>query len=79
MCSAAASNTAGTYSPNPRASKALVMWSQPIVFLASLSEISFASEEMRVMNSTQHSINKSLASLENAIPVDGGKISLTIF
>lgn len=79
LCSAAASTTAATYSPKPRVSKALVMWSQPIVFLASLSEISFASDEMRVMNSTQHSINRSLASLENAIPVDAGKISLTIF
>lgn len=79
LCSAAASTTAATYSPKPSVSNALVMWSQPIVFLASLSEISFASEEMRVMNSTQHSINRSLASLENAIPVDAGKISLTIF
>lgn len=50
-----------------------------MVFLASFSEISLASEEIRVMNSTQHSISRSLASLEKLRPVDDGKISETIF
>ena len=55
------------------------MCSQAIVFFASLSEISLASEEIRVMNSTQHSIKRSRASLPKARPEDGGRISETIF
>ena len=54
--------------------------SQAIVFLFSFSLISFASEEMSVMNSTQHSIRRSRASLANVRPVvPGGRISWTIF
>ena len=55
------------------------MWSQAIVFLASFSEISFASEEMRVMNSTQHSMSRSRASFAKATPPWAGRISPTIF
>ena len=55
------------------------MWSQAIVFLASFSEISLASEEMRVMNSTQHSMRRSRASLAKMQPLEGGRISETIF
>ncbi len=50
-----------------------------MVFLASFSEISFASELMRVINSTQHSMRTSRASLENAIPDPPARISPTIF
>ena len=32
-----------------------------------------------MMNSTQHSINRSRASLAKATPEEGGKISVTIF
>lgn len=55
------------------------MWSQAMVFLASFSEISLASELMRVMNSTQHSMSTSRASLEKAMPEELARISLTIF
>lgn len=55
------------------------MWSHAIVFLASFSEISFASDEIRVMNSTQHPMSRSRLSLAKATPADGGKISVTIF
>lgn len=55
------------------------MWSQAMVFLASFSEISLASDEMRVMNSTQHSMSRSRASFEKAMPTEGGRISVTIF
>lgn len=79
LCSAAASRTAGTMSVKPSCSRAFVIWSQAIVFFASFSEISFASDEIRVMNSTQHSIKRSRASLANATPADGGRISDTIF
>lgn len=79
LCSEAASRTAGTYSEKPSCSNALVIWSQAMVFLASFSEISFASDEMSVMNSTQHSISRSRASLANATPLEGGRISVTIF
>ena len=50
-----------------------------MVFLASFSDISFASEDMSVMNSTQHSMRRSRASLPKAMPADGGRISETIF
>lgn len=53
--------------------------SHAIVFLASFSEISFASEDISVMNSTQHSIRRSRASLPKATPADWGRISETIF
>jgi hypothetical protein len=55
------------------------MCSQAIVFLLSFSLISFASDDIRVMNSTQHSIRRSLASFPNARPDEGGRISVTIF
>ena len=55
------------------------MWSHAMVFFASFSEISFASEETKEINSTQHSISKSRASLEKATPAEGGNISVTIF
>jgi hypothetical protein len=79
LCSLATSIISATYSPKPSCSNAFVICSHAIVFLASFSEISFASDEIRVMNSTQHSISKSLASLPNARPDDGGRISVTIF
>lgn len=41
--------------------------------------MSFASELMRVINSTQHSMRTSRASLEKAIPDDPDRISPTIF
>jgi hypothetical protein len=50
-----------------------------MVFLASFSLISFASEEISVMNSTQHSMSKSRASFEKVWPELGGKISVMIF
>ncbi len=55
------------------------MWSHAMVFLASFSEMSLASDDTRVMNSTQHSISKSRASLEKESPLADGRISLTIF
>lgn len=55
------------------------MCSQAIVFLLSFSLISFASEEIKVMNSTQHSIRRSRASFPNARPEEAGRISVTIF
>lgn len=55
------------------------MCSQAMVFLLSFSLISLASEEMRVINSTQHSIRRSRASLPKARPEEGGRISVTIF
>lgn len=55
------------------------MWSHAMVFFASFSEISLASDETSVINSTQHSINRSLASFANATPLAGGRISVTIF
>ena len=79
LWAAAASSTAGTYSLKPRVSRALLMWSHAMVFLASFSEMSLASDETRVINSTQHSINRSRASLEKETPVEDGRISLTIF
>ena len=79
LCSLATSRISATYSPNPNCSKALVMCSQAIVFLASFSEISFASEDISVMNSTQHSMRRSRASLPNAMPEFCGRISETIF
>jgi hypothetical protein len=79
LCSLATSRISCTYSPNPNCSKAFVICSQAIVFLLSFSLISFASDEMRVMNSTQHSIRRSRASFPNARPDVGGRISVTIF
>jgi hypothetical protein len=79
LCSLATSIISDTYSPKPNCSNAFVMCSQAIVFLLSFSLISFASEEMRVMNSTQHSISRSRASFPNARPVLEGRISVTIF
>jgi hypothetical protein len=47
--------------------------------LLSFSLISFASDDIKVMNSTQHSIRRSRASLPNARPELDGRISVTIF
>ena len=58
------------------------MCSGAIVFFDSFSEISFASEDMRVMNSTQQSMRRSRASLPNAIDESESgewRISVTIF
>ncbi len=41
--------------------------------------MSLASEDMSVMNSTQHSIRRSRASLANVRPVLEGRISVMIF
>ncbi len=41
--------------------------------------MSFASEDIKVMNSTQHSMRRSRASFPNTSPEDGGRISVTIF
>lgn len=41
--------------------------------------MSLASEEISVMNSTQHSIKRSRASLAKVWPVEGGRISVIIF
>lgn len=79
LWSFATSKMSATYSLNPSCSNALVMCSHAMVFLASFSEISFASDEMSVMNSTQHSMRRSRASLPNATPDEGGRISVTIF
>ena len=79
LCSSATANTSGTYSPNPRSVSAFSICSHAIVFLASFSLISLASEEIRVMNSTQHSIRRSRASLAKVCPDEGGRISLMIF
>jgi hypothetical protein len=57
----------------------VVTCSQAIVFFASFSAISFASEEMSVMNSTQHSINRSLVSRAKDTPESFARISLMIF
>lgn len=79
LCSEAASMTADTYSEKPSCSRAFVMWSHAMVFFASFSEISLASDETSVMNSTQHSISRSRASFAKATPLAGGRISVTIF
>jgi len=79
LCFPATSWISFTYSPKPSVSRALVICSQAMVFLLSFSLISFASDEIRVINSTQHSISRSRASLPNARPEDGGRISVTIF
>ncbi len=58
------------------------MCSGAIVFFDSFSEISFASDEMRVMNSTQQSMRRSRASLPKAMDdSESGvaRISVTIF
>lgn len=41
--------------------------------------MSFASEDIRVMNSTQHSIKRSRASFAKVWPDDAGIISVIIF
>lgn len=55
------------------------MCSVAMVFFASRSAISFASEDIRVMNSTQHSMSKSRASLVNVVPGLTARISVMIF
>jgi len=50
-----------------------------MVFLLSFSLISLASDDINVMNSTQHSMRRSRASLPKTSPDDGGRISVTIF
>lgn len=79
LCSPATVIMSSTYSPKPNCSKAFVICSHAIVFLLSFSLISFASDEMSVMNSTQHSIRRSRASFPKARPEVGGRISVTIF
>lgn len=78
-CSSATVSTAGTYSANPSSASARSMCSHAIVFLASFSEMSFASLLISVTNSTQHSISRSRASFENVWPELGGRISVMIF
>lgn len=65
------------YSSKPRSLRALTTCSAAMVFLASFSAISLASEEIRVMNSTQHSINRSRASLAKERSLE--RISCMIF
>jgi hypothetical protein len=79
LCSLATSIISWTYSPKPNCSNAFVICSHAIVFLLSFSLISFASDDIKVMNSTQHSIRRSRASLPNARPELDGRISVTIF
>jgi len=55
------------------------MCSHAIVFLLSFSLISLASDDIRVMNSTQHSIRRSRASFVKPIPGELDRISPTIF
>ena len=49
--------------------------SHAMVFLASFSAISFASELIRVMNSTQQSMRRSRDSFEKVTPESPAKIS----
>lgn len=79
LYSSTTTNTSSTYSPNPSSFNAFSMCSQAIVFLASFSAISFASDDIKVMNSTQHSIKRSRASLANVWPDEAGRISVMIF
>lgn len=65
------------YSSKPRSLRARMTCSAAMVFLASRSAMSLASDEMRVMNSTQQSIRRSRASLAKARSL--GRISEMIF
>uniref|UniRef100_A0A2P2LKD3 Uncharacterized protein MANES_01G022100 n=1 Tax=Rhizophora mucronata TaxID=61149 RepID=A0A2P2LKD3_RHIMU len=64
------------YSPNPRTSKAVSTCSGAIVRFSSLLHTSLDSDDTRFINSTQHSIKRSCASL--ATRTSGGNISLII-
>lgn len=81
--SPADANTSRTYSGNPNSLSALSICSVAMVFLASRSAISLASEDMRVMNSTQQSMSRSLASRAKVMLVSPGsfvaRISVIIF
>ena len=79
LCSPATANTSGTYSGNPSSLRALSICSAAMVFFASFSAISLASEDMSVMNSTLQSIRRSRASLPNARPDLSPRISVMIF
>ncbi len=79
LCSSATATTSCTYSGKPSSLSALSMCSVAIVFLASRSAISLASEDIRVMNSTQHSISRSRASFVKVVPGLTASISVMIF
>jgi hypothetical protein len=79
LCSPATESTSCTYSGNPSSRNALSMCSVAIVFFASRSAISFASEDMRVTNSTLQSIKRSRASLPKVNPALSPMISVMIF
>ena len=76
--SSTASVTGPTYSGNPSSFRAAFMCSGAMVFLPSFSAISLASEEMREMNSMQHSPKRSRNSFVVGRPSLGGMISLMI-
>ena len=73
--SSATASTSGTYSGNPSSLSAFSTCSTAMVFLASFSEMSFASEEIKVMNSMQHSMRRSRASRAKVWPLEAGRIS----
>ena len=84
--SPALANTSLTYSGKPSSFSALSMCSVAIVFFASRSAMSLASEEMSVMNSTQQSMRRSRASRAKVmVDSEGGeeavveRISVIIF
>ena len=79
LCSSATATTSCTYSGNPSSLSALSICSVEIVFLASRSAISLASEDIKVINSTQHSMSKSRASLVKVVPGLMASISVMIF
>ena len=79
LCSPATVSTSCTYSGNPSSRSALSTCSVAIVFLASFSAISLASDEMRVMNSTQQSMRRSRASFAKVVPGLEARISVMIF
>ena len=79
LCSPATAKTSCTYSGKPSSLSALSMCSAAMVFFASFSAISFASEDMRVTNSTLQSIKRSRASLPKVRPDLSPRISVMTF
>jgi hypothetical protein len=79
LCSPATASTSWTYSGNPSSLRAFSMCSVAMVFLVSFSAISFASEDMRVMNSTLQSMRRSRASRPKVNPDFSPRISAMIF
>ena len=79
LCSPATAKTSCTYSGKPSSLSALSMCSAAIVFFASFSAISLASDDMRVTNSTLQSIRRSRASLPKVRPDLSPRISVMIF